>query len=148
MSTKSIKAYEAHCATQGRRAPKLVDITGCGSRRSTPRAVTLDVTAIKTADLWNLVELSLNDHRWSTARAGLDELGLRLDSAYERLAHRGRTGSAHGRPDGALMPTLDELHVSDEEMAPCFRPIIQDRIDWVNNQVESVRDLEILPELP
>jgi len=94
-----------------------------------------DIASMTTPLLWNLAELALNDYRWATARRCLDELGLRLDNAYERLQHRKTTGT-YTRPEGAMLPTLRELHVSSHDLPSCYQPVIADRIKAVNDLVK------------
>lgn len=91
-----------------------------------------DIQTMPTPQLWTLAEETLRSRRrWHTARAALDELGLRLDMAFERLEH-------HQRGAG-LMPTLDQLAPTTDELPSCYRPFIADRIRWVNGLVKQAQ---------
>lgn len=90
------------------------------------------IQTMPTPELWSLAEETLRSRkRWHTARAALDELGLRLDMAFERLEHHQR--------GGAMMPTLEQLAPSSDELPTCYRPLISDRIRWVNGLVKQAQ---------
>ncbi len=88
-----------------------------------------DIQTLPTPELSAVAIDALKLERFATARAALDELGMRLDSMWERLDYI-RTG-------GKAMPTLDELAPSKAALPICYRPVISDRIRWVNNLVKQ-----------
>ena len=160
MSAKTISLYQNYLKAQGRAPRAPIDITGVKprvttvgydtaraigeyvARRQYPNAAKeqpemTTIMTMQTPAIWTLAEESMKSGRWATARAALDELGLRLDSAYERLQHRA-SGNAY-------MPTLNELRPSSASLPSCYRPLIEDRILWVNNLVEqSEHDAEVI----
>ncbi len=56
-----------------------------------------DMSSMSPVELWQLAERSLRSGELRTAKAALDELGLRFDDAYSRLEEKITGSSTEGK---------------------------------------------------